>query len=105
MKIHLIIFISTVKKNKENVPGLMMKTFESTILPSIGDIIHDPGFDSEFHNGYEVVKVTINYASNECYVSLTPLVLKREKMKVETYIEKLKTHGWRSVSRKEAQNM
>ncbi|HHQ2481143.1 TPA: hypothetical protein ACSPJ7_005549 [Bacillus cereus] len=82
-----------------------MKTFESTIRPIAGDIIHDPGFDSEFHNGYEVVKITINYASNECYISLTPLLLGGKKMKIETYIEKLKMHGWRSVSRKEAQNM
>ena len=50
-----------------------MKTFESTFRPAIGDIIDDPGFDPKFHNGYEVVKVTLNYELNKCYVSLRHL--------------------------------
>jgi len=106
MKINLIIFISSIKEQKENSVGeLMMKTFESTIRPVKGDILEDPGFHPGFHNGYEVVKVTISYASNECYVSLQPLVLEREEIKVETYIERLKAHGWRVVSKEELKNM
>ncbi|KHF41698.1 hypothetical protein [Halalkalibacter okhensis] len=106
MRIHLLIFISSVKDQKETPLGtMMMKTFESTIRPVNGDIIDDPGFHQDFHNGYEVVKVTINYDSNECYVSLAPLVLEREDIPMGTYIEKLENHGWRSVSNEELKRL
>lgn len=100
MKINLIIFVSSSKDQSEkNIPSIMMKTFESNIRPIKGDIIDDPGFDPKFHNGYEVVKVTINYASDECWVSLTPLAIEIEEIKIEMYINKLKTHGWHVVLR------
>ncbi|RFU60844.1 hypothetical protein [Bacillus sp. V59.32b] len=106
MKINLMIFIASVKEQKENnIQELMMKTFESNIRPVEGDIIDDPGFHSGFHNGYEVVKVTINYALNECFVSLHPLVLEMEEIKIETYIGKLEAHGWRVVSKEELKSM
>lgn len=73
MKINLLIFISSIKVQKEEqLTFVMMKTFESNIRPIKGDILDDPGFDPRFHNGYEVVKVTINYASNQC---LFPYIL------------------------------
>ena len=98
MKIHLMIFISSVKDQIEkNIHRSMIKTFESTIRPVKGDIIDDPGF----HNGYEVVKVTINYASNECYVSLQPLLLEIEEIKIETYLKKLEENGWHVISKEE----
>jgi hypothetical protein len=106
MKINLLIFISSVKEQEEKIrQELMIKTFESNIRPIKGDIIHDPGFDPGFHNGYEVVKITINYAMNECFVSLKPLVLEIEEIKIETYIEKLKAHGWRVISKEELKNI
>lgn len=106
MKINLMIFISSVKEEREhNQTEFMMKTFESNIRPVKGDIIDDPGFHPGFHNGYEVVKVTIRYDSNECYVSLQPLVLEIEDIKVETYLERLKEHGWRVVSKEELKSM
>ncbi|MDQ7862501.1 hypothetical protein RCO48_20295 [Peribacillus frigoritolerans] len=49
-----------------------------------------PGFDPGFHNGYEVVKVTINYASNECLVSLHPLAIEIEEIGMETYFRNWK---------------
>lgn len=78
-----------------------MKTFESTIRPVQGDIIDDPGFDSRFHNGYEVVKVTINYEKNECYVSLHPVAIGIEEISINDYIDKLVANGWRIVSKEE----
>jgi hypothetical protein len=69
-----------------------------------GDIIDDPGFDSRFHNGYEVVKVTINYATNECYVSLHPLAMELEEMSINDYIDKLVTNEWHIVSKEELSN-
>jgi hypothetical protein len=106
MKINLLIFISSVKEQEEKIrQELMIKTFESNIRPIKGDIIHDPGFDPGFHNGYEVVKITINYAMNECFVSLKPLVLEIEEIKIETYIEKLKAHGLRVISKEELKNI
>ena len=60
MKIKMLIFLTSSKEQKENNSSeMVMKTFESTIRPVKGDIIDDPGFDSRFHNGYEVVKVPI----------------------------------------------
>jgi hypothetical protein len=82
-----------------------MKTFESDIRPVKGDIIDDPGFHSGFHNGYEIVKVSINYSSNECYVSLTPLAIEIEEITTEIYIEKLEAHGWRVVSKEELKSI
>ncbi|WP_046173564.1 hypothetical protein [Domibacillus indicus] len=106
MKIHLLIFVSSVKEQQEsNAAELMMKTFESAIRPAKGDIIEDPGFHPGFHNGYEVVKVTLNYAANECFVSLHPLVLEKEEITAETYVERLKEHGWRAVSKEEVKTM
>lgn len=106
MKIHLLIFITSVQeKTENNRQELMMKTFESNIRPVIGDIIDDPGFHSGFHNGYEIVKVSINYASNECFVSLTPLAQEIEEITIDVYIEKLKANGWRVVPKEELKRM
>ncbi len=102
MKINLIIFISSVKEQTEkNIGEVMIKTFESTIRPAIGDILDDPGFHPGYHNGYEVVKVTINYATDECFVSLSPLMLEKEDIEMSTYIDGLKAHGWHIVSKEE----
>lgn len=100
MKITLLTFISS-SKDENNNGTLLVKKFDSDFRPMRGDIIEDPGFQPEFHNGYEVVKVTINYALNECLVSLQPLISNREEIKVETYIENLKKHGWRVVTKEE----
>jgi len=102
MKINLMIFISSIKEQKENNIGeIVIKTFESNIRPVKGDILDDPGFHPGFHNGYEVVKVTMNYALNECLVSLCPLELEREEIAIENYIERLKENGWCVVSKEE----
>jgi hypothetical protein len=103
MKINLIIFISSVKEQEKGIS--MLKTFESDIRPVKGDIMDDPGFDSGFHNGYEVVKVSINYALNECFVSLIPLAIEIEEIRIETYKEKLEAHGWRVISKEELKSM
>lgn len=102
MKIKMIIFLTSLKnQNDHNRAEIVMKTFESTIRPVKGDIIDDPGFDSRFHNGYEVVKVTINYENNECHVSLHPLVLDLEEISIDDYIDKLVSNGWRIVLKEE----
>ena len=95
MKIKLLIFLTSSKE--ENKSEMVMKTFESTFRPMIGDIIEDPGFDPGFHNGYEVVKVTVNYEKNECYVSLTPLAIEIEETRFDDYLEKLTANGWQIV--------
>ncbi|MFC3040855.1 hypothetical protein ACFOGI_11405 [Virgibacillus xinjiangensis] len=102
MKINLLIFVTSTKGEQVNAPSkLMMKTVESDIRPIKGDILDDPGFDPGFHNGYEVVKVTIRYASNECFVSLTPLLMDREEISMESYVERLAANGWRAVPKEE----
>lgn len=102
MKIKMIIFVTSAKNQNENTRSeMVLKTFESAIRPVKGDIIDDPGFDSGFHNGYEVVKVTLNYETNECVVSLQPLVLELEEISVNNYIDKLLENGWRIVSKEE----
>lgn len=94
----MIIFVTSAKEENSD-SEIVMKTFESTIRPVKGDIIDDPGFDSRFHNGYEVVKVTINYETNECYVSLQPLVMELEEISVSEYIDKLVANKWGIVSK------
>ncbi|WP_456276358.1 hypothetical protein [Bacillus sp. AK128] len=102
MKINLIIFITSTKAGNENSRSeMVMKTIESQIRPVKGDIIDDSGFDSRFHNGYEVVKVTINYETNECYVSLSPLAIEVEEIGIDDYLDKLVANKWRIVTKEE----
>lgn len=102
MIIKMIIFLTSSKQDKENNRSeIVMKTFESTIRPVIGDMIDDPGFDPRFHNGYEVVKVTLNYETNECYVSLHPLAIELEDIDIDDYIDKLVANGWRMITKEQ----
>ncbi|MDP4095987.1 hypothetical protein OIN60_04190 [Paenibacillus sp. P96] len=106
MKINLLLFLSSVQEHEGNsIQPALVKTFESNIRPVQGDILDDPGFHPDFHNGYEVVKVTLNYSSDECWVSLTPLALELENLPIEAYVENLIKHGWRIVSKEELKTM
>ena len=91
MNIHLVIFVASM--NEEQVVT-MKKTFQSDFRPVEGDIIDDPGFSPKFHNGYEVAKVTINYATEECWVSLAPLVMELEEISIGEYVDRLQENGW-----------
>ncbi len=93
MKVQLLLFVSSGDE-----ATTLVKTFESDIRPMQGDLIDDPGFDSRFHNGYEVVKVTINYERDECLVSLTPIAIEIEEISFTEYIDKLTRHGWEKHS-------
>lgn len=105
MKINMLISLTSIKEQQENNRyEIGIKTYESSIRPIKGDIIDDPGFDSRFHNGYEVVKVTINYEKNECFVSLHPLAIEIEEISINDYIEKLVANGWSIVSKEELVN-
>ncbi len=105
LKINMIISLTSIKEQREsNRYEVVIKTFESSIRPVKGDIIDDPGFDPRFHNGYEVVKVTINYEENECFVSLNPLAIEIEEMSINDYIDKLEANGWRILSKEELVN-
>lgn len=97
MQITFILFVSSVNRNT-TMSEVLTKTIESDFRPVAGDVIDDPGFDSRFHNGYEVVKVTINYMTNECLVSLSPLAIEVEEIQVDEYIKKLQSNGWRVQS-------
>ncbi|MED3324564.1 hypothetical protein P4377_24380 [Bacillus thuringiensis] len=43
--------------------------------------------------------MTIQYAFNECYVALAPLVPILENIQIETYIKKLTEHGWQHIEK------
>ena len=101
MKIKLFIFLKSIRNKENGVKKIMMKTFESTFRPVVGDIIDDPGFDPRFHNGYEVVKVTVDYARHECYVSLSPLAIELEEISLYDYINKLTAYGWEIVAKED----
>jgi hypothetical protein len=101
MKIKLYVFLTSTKDKDNTRSEMMMKTVESSFRPVIGDIIEDPGFDQGFHNGYEVVKVTVNYEKNECYVSLSPMAIDLEEISFDDYINKLTANGWEIVSKKD----
>lgn len=101
MRIKLFIFLTSNKDKENSRSEMMMKTVESSFRPVIGDIIEDPGFDQGFHNGYEVVKVTVNYEKNECYVSLSPMAIELEEISFDDYINKLAANGWEIVSKED----
>ncbi|RKD75929.1 hypothetical protein ATL39_0139 [Sinobaca qinghaiensis] len=97
MNIHLIVFIHSAH---ETHPGeVMTKTYSSSIRPAKEDIISDNGFHPGFHNGYEVVKVTLDYSKDECWVSLSPLAIEIQDIPVEEYLNHLKKHGWKPADR------
>jgi hypothetical protein len=96
LNIHLMIFVSSI--NEPEKSAAMMKTIESSIRPVKGDILDDPGFHPDFHNGYEVVKVTLNYAEGDCWVSLAPLAIEVQDINIGTYLKNLELHGWRTVA-------
>ncbi|GIN61842.1 hypothetical protein J27TS8_18350 [Robertmurraya siralis] len=64
MNINLLIFVSSLNNNHKN--EVLQKSYQSDFRPMIGDIVDVPGFHPQYHNGYEVVKVTINYHINMC---------------------------------------
>lgn len=99
VKIKLLIFLTSTKEHGRS--EIVMKRFESSFRPIKGDIMEDPGFDPRFHNGYEVVKVTVQYEKNECYVSLHPLAIEMEEISLDDYIAKLVANGWQIVSKDE----
>ena len=98
MDIHLVLFVTSAKRVGSR-SEMLMKTVYSSFRPVMGDHIDDPGFDANFHNGYEVVKVAINYEDEMCYVSLSPLAIEVEDMPVERYIDKLLANGWEIVEK------
>lgn len=105
MKVNVVLLLTSVSEHRQNgMAHVMMKTFESNIRPVVGDILDDPGFHPQYHNGYEVVKVTINYASDECWVSLAPLAIELENIPLEAYRDNLALHGWRVVTKEQLQN-
>ena len=103
VKYHFILFITSVKEN--NRSEILIKTIESPVRPFKGDIVDDPGFLPAFHNGYEVVKVTLNYELEEGWVSLSPLDPEKQEIELDTYVERLKANGWRVVSKEEIRKM
>jgi hypothetical protein len=100
LRISLLLFLHASKKENptKDTHEVLIKTFESPVRPIKGDILDDPGFHPEFHNGYEVAKVTIHYESDECWVSLAPLAIEIENIPRETYVNNLIHHGWRAIS-------
>lgn len=100
MNIKLLLFVTSLS-GEASRSEVLVKSVESHFRPCVGDVIDDPGFHPGFHNGYEVAKVTLNYALNECWVSLTPMVMDREEIEVETYMDKLQTNGWQVVPNEE----
>lgn len=102
LKINLVIFLTATKGQKEsNRIEIVTKSVESTFRPVKGDIIDDPGFDPRFHNGYEVVKVTVNYVTNECFVSLHPIALEIEEISIDDYLKQLVANKWHISSKEE----
>lgn len=98
MKIHLVQLVTL--EDGSHVSGLM-KIFESIIRPMEGDLLDDPGFYAEPYD-YSIIKISINYETDECYVSMMPVRIENMDLKVlHTYIEKLKTNGWSVIPTEE----
>src|SRR5690606_33906111 len=103
MKIYLVIFVCDTKAGEALNGVTMIKTAESDFRPMQGDIIDDLGFAPKFHNGYEVVKVTVNYDTNECYVSIAPLALEVQDNELTDYMAKLRANAGRPYHKVTAQ--
>lgn len=94
-----IILVHPVSLNTAEEDGstfvTLLKNFESDIKPCEGDLIEDPAF-AEYPFGYEVVKVTIDFAENACYVSIGVLELDSGDGVILTgYVDHALAHGWR----------
>ncbi|MCQ6343507.1 hypothetical protein NPM06_28745 [Bacillus cereus] len=101
MKIYVVQLV--MLEDGSHVSGLM-KTFESMIRPMEGDLLDDPGFYAEPYD-YSIIKISINYETDECYVSMMPVRIENMDLKVlHTYIEKLKMNGWSVIPTEEFVN-
>lgn len=70
------------------------KEFETNIIPHKGDFITDSVWKDPFE--YEVVEVNINYQEDECYISLSAIILEtNDKDRLRGYIEMTKLHNWK----------
>ncbi|MCQ6288740.1 MULTISPECIES: hypothetical protein [Bacillus cereus group] len=98
MKIYVVQLVTL--QDGSHVSGLM-KTFKSIIRPMEGDLLDDPGFYAEPYE-YTIIKTSINYETDECYVSMKPILMETMDEKVlYTYIEKLKMNGWSVIPTEE----
>ncbi|USK66294.1 hypothetical protein [Peribacillus frigoritolerans] len=74
------------------------KTFDSNILPRIGDRILDSVWKYDDQEIF-VETVEINYQDNECYIGLTKITLNTlEKHSLKDYKDMTALHGWECAS-------
>ena len=51
----------------------LIRSFDSKITPQVNSRIVDPAFSNP--KGYQAVEVAINYAEEECWVYIEPLII------------------------------
>lgn len=69
------------------------KSFDSNVIPHKGDFISDTAFIDPYE--YEVIDVTFSDTEDECYVSLSPVVIQTGDInQLKSYIEMTSWHKW-----------
>jgi hypothetical protein len=69
------------------------KTFDSEIIPRVGDLIEDSVWKDPYE--YKVSEVTINYQNDTCYVFLEKQILETDKKEhLSTHLKMTKLHDW-----------
>lgn len=90
----VIISQMVVFNGSDNFPYNWSKTYESNVIPRVGDTIEDPIWKDP--GDYEVTGVTINYDTDECYVGVTDYTLVIPIERKEEFGKMAELHGWKA---------
>ncbi len=88
-----ITIIQNIKISNSKFPSSWMKTYESNIIPRVGDSIHESIWQSE--RDYKVINVTIDYNNYECCIQVEDYNREISEEEKETAENTAKQHGWK----------
>lgn len=89
-----VIISQIVAFEGDKFPYSWSKTYESNVIPCVGDTIEDPIWKDP--GDYKVIGVTINYDAEECYVGVDgyePVIPIERK---EEFGKMAALHGWKA---------
>ena len=78
----------------DKIPNTWSKTYESNVIPRIGDTIESSLWENP--GDYKVTGVTINYDADECYVGVERYANVIPSDRKEEYGNIAALHGWKA---------
>ena len=78
----------------DKIPNTWSKTYESNVIPRIGDTIESSLWKNP--GDYKVTGVTINYDADECYVGVERYANVIPSDRKEEYENIAALHGWKA---------